>query len=108
MLQHAARVPQGEGAVSPAEGGTAAQGGSAIVDVSLPGWPLALVSAAFAATTGALPVLAADDLQAASSWPPPACKVQLSRPRVACPAAADPINLAAQAFINSRFHAEAS
>ena len=35
------------------DGGLAALGGTAVVDVSLPGWPLCLVSAAFAAATGA-------------------------------------------------------
>ena len=80
--------------MNPVEGGSAAQGGSAIVDVSLPGWPLALVSAAFAATTGAP---AADDLRAASSWPPPACNVQRSRSGAPWPAAVGP-NLATRQF----------
>lgn len=40
------------GGAAGAESGLAIQGGSAMVDVSLPGWPLALASAAFTAITG--------------------------------------------------------
>jgi len=51
------------GGAAGAESGLAIQGGSAMVDVSLPGWPLALASAAFTAITGVSEAAADDSSQ---------------------------------------------